>query len=70
MSKFDITKHEFSDSRFEHDGGTLNLLCDESGWGVSLKECDYKALYLDFNKQDAIAMAKHFELTAEDLERV
>ena len=62
MSKFDITKHKFFDSNIRHDGETLNADYNCQYYGVD-------TLHLDFSKQDAIAMAKHFELTAEDLEK-
>ena len=54
---FDITKHEWSDVYFDHiDGeGDINLrdsYCDDTFY---------------ISKCDAIAIAKHFGLTAEDL---
>ena len=65
--EFDITQHEFSDSNITHDGDTLNITHEQ--WGGFLDGYSVETLYLEFNKQDAIAIAKHFNLTAEDLGR-
>ena len=58
--EFDIAQHEWSDSdiRYSHRSGE-ELYFDINGTQLPI--------FVD--KQDAIAMAKHFKLTAEDLER-
>ena len=61
MKEFDIAEHEFFDDRLEHDGDTLNADYDDGLTSATM--------YLDLRKKDAVAIAKHFNLTAEDLER-
>ena len=61
---FDITQHEWSDEKLSFSGGTFDVdfgHCTNSDDSVS------EVVNLDFNKADAIAIAKHFKLTAEDL---
>lgn len=58
MSNFDIARHEWSDSIAEIEA--------ESGDTLVLK---FKGSWISLDKDDAIAIAKHFNLTAEDLER-
>ena len=56
---FDITKHEWSDCDIDSatpDGGELFI-----------DDRDYEISSISINKDDAIAIAKHFGLTAEDL---
>ena len=57
MSGFDITQHEWSDTiaEFEAEPRYTLVLKSHGSW-------------FSFDKQDAIAIAKHFKLTAEDLE--
>lgn len=59
---FSIMEHRFSDTYFRPwsaNDEVIELELEDDGvFG-----------YVQFNKQDAIAMAKHFNLTAEDLER-
>lgn len=62
---FDITKHKFSDDRLEHDGDTLNA--EHQVFGNHLDGYSTEYLYLELSKDDAIALAKHFKLTASDL---
>ena len=61
--QFDITKHEWSDCR--------NLKCigkDKGLETVCFEVSVFNGLaYFDLDKDDAIAIAKHFCLTAEDL---
>lgn len=61
MRKFDITEHEWSDE------GTVSL--DDSDDGVLEMLCDGPDCYNEFelNRNDAIAIAKHFKLTKSDL---
>ena len=56
--KFDISKHEFSDERIEFSQ-------DEGGLLVEIEDFYHVAACI--NKNDAIAIAKHFKLTVEDL---
>ncbi len=66
MSEEDSTKHEFFDSRITHDGDTLNVEYEQ--WSGNY--CDgysTETLYLDITKKDVIALANHFNLTADDL---
>jgi len=60
MRDFDIRKHEWSDSDIRHTCKTGGELCFYIRGN---------RLPIYINKQDAIAIAKHFNLTAEDLER-
>ena len=57
---FDITKHDWFDDGITVDpnsgGSVLDLLVEENEDGGCY-----------FNKEDSIAFAKHFKLTAEDL---
>ena len=55
---FDITQHEWSDSIADIEA--------ESGDTLVLK---FHGSWISIDKDDAIAIAKHFNLTAEDLER-
>ena len=57
MKDFDITQHEWGDSIAEFEA--------EHGHPLVLKS---HGLWFFFDKQDAIAIAKHFGLTKEDLE--
>lgn len=58
--EFDITQHEWSDN-------FINVCFSETNNDVIRFDND---MYLvDIEKSDAIAIAKHFKLTAEDLER-
>ena len=56
MSDFDITKHEWSDTSIWD--------CHAGADEVQLENPE---LETNFEKLDAIALAKHFKLTAEDL---
>lgn len=56
--KFDISEHEFSDER-------IGFSQDEKGLLVEVEGDFYEVAYI--NKGDAIAIAKHFNLTAGDL---
>ena len=60
MSKLDIAQHEWDDIdiQYSHTSG-CELYLDIKG----------AQLPIFISKQDAIAIAKHFNLTAEDLER-
>lgn len=61
---FDITKHEFSDCDFsvvKTEGSTLWV---DIEYGYLGDRCNASAILA---KQDAIAIAKHFKLTGEDL---
>lgn len=58
MREFDIAQHEWSDSIAEIEA--------ESGDTLVLK---FHGSWISLDKDDAIAIAKHFNLTAEDLER-
>lgn len=58
MSDFDITQHEWSDSDINCNKKSDHLMI-ESNAGLS-------GFFLE--EADAIAIAKHFGLTAEDLE--
>ena len=65
MSEFDITKHEFLDS-------TINYISVEVSWhGDNLVNFvfygDQGNEELSFGREDAIALAKHFQLTTDDL---
>lgn len=62
---FDITQHEWSDERLSHDGDTLNVEYEFCSGQLDSYEVDF--LNLELRKKDAIAIAKHFKLTAEDL---
>jgi len=60
IKDFDITQHEWSDTPIKYldnDASGVELEATESAWFVNF--------YLD--KSDAIALAKHFKLTPEDL---
>ena len=60
---FDITKHEFSDERISFsDTLDVDVGCDAYYDDSIIEVANY-----DFNKKDAIAIAKHFGLTIEDL---
>lgn len=63
--EFDITSYKFSDGRLEHDGDTLNA--EHQVFGNHIDGYSTEYLYLDLSKGDAIALAKHFKLTAGDL---
>lgn len=65
MSKFDISEYEFTDSRLEHDGD--NLIAEYEQFQGHPFGYTTEQMYLELSKQDAIAIAKHFNLTAEDL---
>lgn len=65
MSGVDITEYEFTDSRLEHDGD--NLIVEYEEWSGHLGGYSTSGLYLDLNKKDVIALAKHFNLTVDDL---
>lgn len=68
--EFDITKHEFSDSKLAFDGlshGFLVLSAECDQWGGHLNGHSTEELFLSYNKQDAIAIAKALGVTAEDL---
>jgi len=56
--KFDISEYEFSDER-------IGFLQDDKGLLVEIEGDFYEVAYI--NKNDSIALAKHFKLTAEDL---
>lgn len=56
--KFDISEHEFSDDK-------LSLLIDDADL-ISIND-NCSGSCFDLHKDDAIAIAKHFKLTAEDL---
>ena len=56
--EFDITQHELYDCDAKIIETNKHLICLLVSHGSP-----------EFNKQDVIAMAKHFKLTAEDLER-
>lgn len=58
--EFDITQHEWSDSFISVE--SLNTDSD-------VIRLDNDMYLVDINKDDAIAISKHFKLTAEDLER-
>lgn len=53
--EFDISEHVFECKRFSIEDGDVEL---ENG---------YETAFLTIDKDDAIALAKHFKLTAEDL---
>lgn len=55
---FDISEHEFSDDK-------LSLLIDDADL-ISIND-NCSGSCFDLHKDDAIAIAKHFKLTAEDL---
>jgi len=60
----DASKYAFSDNRLSFSGGTFDACIDACDC------CDgtvAEVVNFDFNKDDAIAIAKHFCLTAEDL---
>jgi hypothetical protein len=62
MSNFDITQHEWSDKFVRlHESRTSESKVAELSF-------DNELYLVDFNKQDAIAIAKHFGLTKEDFE--
>lgn len=61
---FDITQHEFSDERLSFSGDTLDA---DVGCCAYYDDSIAEVINYDFNKTDAIAIAKHFKLTAEDL---
>lgn len=56
MSEFDITQHELYDCESQVYEANKHLIC-----------FSVKSDFPEFNKQDVIAMAKHFKLTAKDL---
>ena len=56
MSKFDITQHELYDCDVKVTEANKHLICFLTSNGCP-----------EFNKQDAIAIAKHFNLTEKDL---
>ena len=58
MRDFDIKQHEWSDSIAEIEA--------KSGDTLVLK---FHGSWISIDKKDAIAIAKHFNLTTEDLER-
>ena len=60
MNKFDITKHEFSDVI---DQLKVNENTDKERIIVNI----WSNKWFFFNRRDAIAIAKHFELKAEEL---
>ena len=55
MSKFDITKYKFSDSRLSSD-----IAADK--FSIKLKADSVNPMLFSHNKDDAIAIAKHFDL--------
>ena len=59
MSVFDIKQHEWSDSIAGIDARAGAVIVIE-----------FKGEWVCFDKQDVIAMAKHFKLAEEDLEGV
>jgi hypothetical protein len=60
MKDFDITQHQWSDEFVSVE--TANTDSD-------VIRLDNDMYLVDIDKDDAIAIAKHFNLTAEDLER-
>ena len=58
MSEFDIKQHEWNDIIAEIE--------TESGCTLFLK---FNGSWISIDEFDAVAIAKHFKLTAEDLER-
>lgn len=67
---FDISEHKFSDSKLNFDGfsdGALVLSAEYEQWVGDLNGYSLEELPINVNKDDAIAIAKHFGLTAEDL---
>lgn len=59
MRDFDIAQHEWSDGIAEIKAEVCDTLV--------LK---FQGSWISIDKDDAIAIAKHFNLTAEDLERL
>lgn len=59
VEPFDITKHEFS------DGLSISNMCKSSIEVAFDNNEDWN--YVPLHKDDAIAIAKHFGVTAEDL---
>ena len=65
MNDFDITQHEWSDSDVNDVYiADYNLI----GIGICCNDNDGSVVDFGIRKQDAIAIAKHFGLTVEDLE--
>ena len=62
-----IREHEWGDrdikSVYPFTGGIKDTKFIE----VEIREDDENFTLVNFNKEDAVAIAKHFELTAEDL---
>lgn len=58
---FDISDYEFSDK------GVLSCHNSKCGKLLLIRSRESRFGSLEVNKQDAIALAKHFKLTAEDL---
>ena len=63
MSEFDIREHHFSDHNLSHDGDTLNLETEEWSYYYDANV----STDIQINREDVIALAKHFRLTQEDL---
>ena len=55
MSKFDITKHKWSDSRLSSD-----IAADK--FSIKLKTDSVNPISFSHNKDDAISIANHFNL--------
>lgn len=62
MSDFDIEKYEFSDCNIVDINSYVN------GATIAVTLSWIADGYLELKKQDAIALAKHFKLTQEDLD--
>lgn len=59
VEPFDITQHEWSGDQVE--GATVEDEC------LFIDDNDYDISTISIDRKDAIAIAKHFKLTAEDL---
>ncbi len=67
---FDITKHEFSDSRVSFECVKDEVITIETTymqWGGDLQGFFEEELYIDYSKDDLIAMCKALGVTAGDL---
>lgn len=68
--KFDITKHEFSDSKVSFDeviSSTLGLSVEYKQWGGHLNGYSSEDLPISINKVDLIVMCKALGVTGDDL---
>lgn len=62
--KFDIANHEFEDLYLKYDGTGVNSDGIKCCWFATL---NFSTYYL--SKTDVVALAKHFELSVEDLSK-